>query len=308
MMAIPLYILLDDLHLLNSLTRAGARLQHDRGAVLRLDAQGLPRHDPARARRGRPHRRRLELGGLHPRGPAAGAAGARGDRALRVPVRLERVHPRRDVPGRRADASRCRWRCSATWASTTPSGATSRPGAIVVSLPVMLRVLRAAEAAGGGAHRGRRQGLAHEALEEQARSDGGDPAEARPREEGEGHRPRTGGLGDARLGWLGRIVEHRDLVADALDLDRSASRIDEARGASSGRGEGDHGAVLARLLVDRRGLDLRDLAECLGRPRQEAALAALAVEAQAEQGAPDRAQRATTIRETARTFVSPVAR
>ena len=81
-MLVPLYVLLDRLHLLNHLARAGARLRDHGDPVLRLHAQGLLRHAAARARGGGAPRRRHALRRLLARGAAAGAPGARGDRAV----------------------------------------------------------------------------------------------------------------------------------------------------------------------------------------------------------------------------------
>ena len=157
--AVPLYLLLDALHLLDSRTGLVLVLRVDRGAVRDLPAARRVRGDPGRPRGGGDGRRRDALRGLPARGAPRGAPGDRGDRALRLHERVERVHPRRDAARRARRRSRCRSCSSATSASTTRAWGRFAAGAILVSVPVMALFYVAQRQLVARAHGGRREGV-----------------------------------------------------------------------------------------------------------------------------------------------------
>ena len=123
-----------------SASRSGVGLAVDLGAaaVRDLEPQGLPRHDPEGPRGGRRRRRRDPQPDVPQDHPAAGHAGARGDRVPGVRRRLDRVLLLVDVPERRRGSSRCRWR-STGWSGSSRRRRRGREFAafsILFALPV----------------------------------------------------------------------------------------------------------------------------------------------------------------------------
>ena len=124
---------------LNTLTGADPRLPRRRARRQHVAAEGLLRHDPHRARRVGPRRRRDPGAGLLGRHPAARRARARRGRAALVRRHAERVRDRERRCSRRATSSRSRSGCArSSTSSTRSSGAPFSAGVLLAAIPVVL--------------------------------------------------------------------------------------------------------------------------------------------------------------------------